>query len=60
VRGISDETGNDGSRYHPGGLSAAPKPAGHSDPATNARHDRHGERAMCEAPSHLYAPHFGE
>jgi len=41
-------------------LSAARKFAGHSDPATTARYDRRGERAMREAASHLHVPHFGE
>jgi hypothetical protein len=39
-------------------LPAARKPAGHFDPATTARYDRHGERAMREAASHLHVPHF--
>lgn len=60
MRRIPEETGNDGSRYHPGDLPTARKPAGHSDPATTARYDRRGERAMRRAASHLHVPHFGE
>ena len=33
---------------------------GDSDPATTARYDRRGERAMREAASHLHVPHFGD
>jgi len=43
-----------------GELSTVEKLAGHSGPATTARYDRPGERAMREAASHLHVPHFGD
>ena len=41
-----------------GDLSKAQKLARHSDPATTARYDRRGARALREAASHLHVPHF--
>lgn len=41
-----------------GDLSKAQKLARHSDPATTARYDRRGARALREAASHLRVPHF--
>jgi len=43
-----------------GELSTVQKLAGHSGPATTARYDRPGERAMREAASYLHVPHFGD
>ena len=40
MREIPGETGNDGSRYHPGDLSTARKLLGRSGPATTAGYDR--------------------
>lgn len=40
MREIPGETGNDGSRYHPGDLSTARKLLGRSGPATAAGYDR--------------------
>jgi hypothetical protein len=45
---------------YPAALATIQKLAGHSDPATTARYDRRGERAMREAASHLHVPHFGD
>lgn len=60
MRVIPEVTGNDGSRHHPGDLSTAQKLAGPSDPATNARYDQRGEKAMRETAFHLHAPTSGE
>ena len=41
---------------YPADLATVQKLAGHSDPATTARYDRRGERAMRETASHLHVP----
>ena len=43
-----------------GDLSVARKLAGHSELATTSRYDRHGERVMHRAASHLHVPYFRE
>ena len=60
MRETSEQTGNDRLRYDPANLTTVQKLAGHFDPASTARYDRRGERAMREAASQRHIPHFGD
>lgn len=58
MRETSEQTSNAGLRYASADPTTEHKLAGQLDPATTARYDRRGERAMREAASHLHVPHY--